>query len=93
MRAEEIISLYKKRMQIEKAFRDLKNTRNGLGLRHCRSCSAARLSVALLIANLSTLVLWLYGLAARRRNLHYSFQSNTEKDKNVWMANFSTPRN
>ena len=83
LRAEEIIALYKKRMQIEEAFRDLKNTRNGLGLRHCRSYSMKRLSVALLIANLSMLSLWVFGLAARQRKLHYSFQSNTEKKKNV----------
>jgi len=38
----EIILIYKKRMQIEEAFRDLKNTRNGLGLRHCRSTTAKR---------------------------------------------------
>jgi hypothetical protein len=83
LRAEEIISLYQKRMQIEESFRDLKNTRNGLGLRHCRSYTPARLSVALLIANLSILALWLFGLTARCKNLHYSFQANTEKNRNV----------
>lgn len=81
--ADKIILIYKKRMQIEEAFRDLKNTRNGLGLRHCRSTTAKRLGVALLIANLSTLILRLIGLKVRERGLHYSFQSNTEKSKNV----------
>lgn len=38
--------MYRKRMQIEY---DLKNTRNGFGLRHCRSYQADRLNVALLI--------------------------------------------
>src|SRR5687768_10088629 len=70
-------------MQIEEAFRDLKNTRNGLGLRHCRSTTAECLGVALLIANLGTLVLRLFGLKAREQRLHYSFQSNTERSKNV----------
>jgi hypothetical protein len=79
----EIILIYKKRMQIEEAFRDLKNTRNGLGLRHCRSTTPQRLSVALLIANLGTFVLRLFGLKAIEKKLHYSFQSNTEKNKNV----------
>jgi hypothetical protein len=83
LRAKKIIALYQKRMQIEESFRDLKNTRNGLGLRHCRSYTLVRLSVALLIANLSILVLWLFGLAARCTNLHYSFQANTEKNRNV----------
>jgi hypothetical protein len=66
LKAKEIISLYKKRMQIEEAFRDVKNTRNGLGLRHCRSANPERLGVALLIANLSTLVLRLFGIVASK---------------------------
>jgi hypothetical protein len=81
--ANEIILLYKKRMQIEEAFRDLKNTRNGFGLRHCRSAHSQRLGVALLIANLSAFVLRLLGIIARQKNMHHSFQSNTEKNKNV----------
>lgn len=82
-----IMSLYKKRMQIEETFRDLKNTRNGLGLRHCRSFSANRLNIALLIASLAMLVLWLFGIATKQKNLHYSFQSNTVKQRNV-LSNF-----
>ena len=78
-----IIALYKKRMQIEEAFRDLKNTRNGLGLRHCRSYRVGRLNVALLIASLATLVLWMIGNAAIQKKLHYSYQSNTEKRSHV----------
>lgn len=83
MNASEIMKIYEKRMQIEEAFRDLKNTRNGLGLRHCRSFKVDRLNVALLIAALATLILWLLGLAAKSKNLHYSYQSNTEKRRNV----------
>jgi hypothetical protein len=81
--AADVISLYKKRMQIEEAFRDLKNSRNGFSLRQCRSFHVERLNVALLIATLAMLVLWLFGIAAKQRNLHYSFQSNTEKRTNV----------
>ena len=74
-------------MQIEESFRDLKNTRNGLGLRHCRSFTAERLNVALLIGALALLLLWIYGTAAKTQNLHYSFQANTEKKRNV-LSNF-----
>ena len=81
--AVEIMLLYRKRMQIEESFRDLKNTRNGLGLRHCRSYRLERLNVALLIAALATLILWLLGTAAKQKKLHYSFQANTEKRWNV----------
>lgn len=83
MTADEIISLYKKRMQIEEAFRDLKSTRNGFGLRHCRSFSKSRLWVALLISNLSALALWLFAIVVKSRQLHYPFQANTEKTRNV----------
>jgi hypothetical protein len=78
-----VIALYKMRMQIEEAFRDLKNTRNGFGLRHCRSFRVARLNVALLIASLAMLVLWIFGNAAKLKNTHYSYQANTEKKSNV----------
>lgn len=86
--AVEIMRLYGKRMQIEESFRDLKNTRNGFSLRHCRSYQAARLNVALLIAALAMLLLWLLGTAAKQKNLHYSFQANTEKSRPV-LSNFT----
>jgi hypothetical protein len=75
--------LYKKRMQIEEAFRDLKNTRNGFSLRQCRSFQPERLNVALLIAALAMLILWIFGVATKKRNLHYAFQTNTEKHSDV----------
>ena len=81
-----VIAIYKKRMQIEEAFRDLKNTRNGFGLRHCRSFRVERLNVALLIASLAMLVLWIFGNAAKQKNMHYSYQANTEKRSNVLSA-------
>lgn len=81
--SSEIMIMYKKRMQIEQAFRDLKNTRNGLGLRHCRSYQVNRLNVALLISSLAMLVLWLVGKVAIKRNMHHSYQTNTEKHESV----------
>lgn len=81
--APEIMNIYGKRMQIEQEFRDLKNTHNGFGLRHCRSFKAERLNVALLIATLGALILWLFGIAAKQEKLHYSFQANTLKNRDV----------
>lgn len=86
--ADEVMMIYKKRMQIEEAFRDLKSTRTGFGLRHCRSFSRNRLWVALLISNFAVLTLWLFAIAAKQRHLHYSFQANTEKRRNV-LSNFT----
>lgn len=81
--SNEIINMYRKRMQIEQTFRDLKNTRNGFCLRHCRSYQADRLNIALLIASLAMVILWLVGKIAIQRKLHFSYQTNTEKKEKV----------
>jgi hypothetical protein len=75
--------VYASRMQIEETFRDMKSHRWGLGLRYCRSRSAKRLQVLLLVAALATLALWLVGLAARRLGLSRRFQANTERRRAV----------
>lgn len=83
LNAKQIIDIYKLRMQIEEYFRDLKNTKNGFGLRHCRSFQKDRLNVALLIGGISTFMLWMIGLMAIQKNIHFSFQSNTLKSRKV----------
>jgi len=80
---KQIITLYKKRMQIEEAFRDLKNTRNGFSLRHCRSFGIERLNIALLIAAIAMLLLWIVGTLAKQQELHVLFQANTVRHRNV----------
>jgi len=80
---KQITSLYKKRMQIEEAFRDLKNTRNGFSLRHCRSFDSERLNVALLIAAIAMLLLWIVGVLAKKQAHHVLFQANTVRHRNV----------
>ena len=64
--AKEVISINKLRMQIEEYFRDIKNTKNGFGLRHCRSFNKGRLNIVLLIAAISALLLWMIGLIFKR---------------------------
>lgn len=64
--AEEIMQLYKKRMHIEQAFRDLKNTRNGFGLRQSRTFKVERLNILLLIGAVAMLLLWLIGTAVKQ---------------------------
>jgi len=80
---KQIIMLYKKRMQIEEAFRDLKNTRNGFSLRYCRSFDTERLNVALLIAAIAMLLLWIVGVMAKQQEYHVLFQANTVRHRNV----------
>lgn len=81
--AHGIVQLYKKRMQIEEAFRDLKNVRHGFSLRQCRSYTPERLNIALLIGALAMFALWVLGTAAKQKQWHYAFQANTEKRWNV----------
>jgi IS4 transposase len=78
-----IMNLYGKRMQIEEGFRDLKNTRQGFSLRHCRSYTVERLNVALLISAIAMFLLWLLGLVAKNKKLHFGYQANSIKTRNV----------
>ena len=76
-------SLYRKRMQIEETFRDLKCHRWGLGLRYARSHSASRLEILLLIGSLATLVHWISGLFVVETGQARTFQANTERRRPV----------
>ena len=80
---EHIIQIYRTRMQIEEAFRDLKNTRNGFSLRHCRSFDRQRLNIALLISAIAMLALWILGIIAKRANQHRSYQANSIRHRSV----------
>lgn len=68
--ANEIINIYKKRMQIEESFRDLKNTKNGLGLRHSRTYIIERLNVILLLGAIAAWALWIIGTVAKHKKEH-----------------------
>jgi hypothetical protein len=83
----EIINIYKKRMQIEEVYRDLKNERTGLSFRQNRTRTPERLKVALLISTLAIYVLWIIGLTARLKKLHFHYQANTIRHINV-LSNF-----
>jgi hypothetical protein len=81
--AQKIMLIYKKRMQIEETFRDLKNSKNGFCLKQCRSHGEKRWDIALLIGTLAMFALWLIGIAAKQKQIHYSFQSNTIRNRDV----------
>ena len=65
--AKAIVTIYAKRMQIEKSFRDLKCVRYGCAFDHSLTRSCARLSVLLLIHALASFVAWLTGLTLDER--------------------------
>lgn len=79
--ANDIVTLYTRRMRIEEGFRDLKCVRYGLGLRLQASTTAARLNILLLIGAIATFAIYLCGLYARHQGYTRSYQANTSTAK------------
>jgi len=75
LRAEEIVALYRLRMQIEENFRDSKSTQLGMGLEVSQSRSAPRLHALLLIGTLAAFLLWHIGQLAEAEGLHLRFKA------------------
>lgn len=70
-------------MQIEEAFRDIKNTRWGFSLNEARTHIPYRYENLLLIAQLATLAVWLVGTVAQLQQWHRSYQANTVRSHRV----------
>lgn len=81
--AKQVIQLYRTRMQIEEAFRDMKNQRTGFSLTETRTRSVERLANLLLVGMLATLIIWLMGRLAEEKQWHYQYQANTVKNHRV----------
>lgn len=86
--ATKIIRLYQTRMQIEEAFRDMKDPYTGLGFNYCRTKEQKRLEVLLLIGTIALLFLWLIGWAAEKKGLQREFQANTIRKHRVLSLTF-----
>jgi len=80
---KKIVKFYKTRMQIEECFRDTKNQRFGFSMSETRSKNKRRFNVLLLIGALASLAVWLIGKIAHNRELHFGFQTNTIRKRNV----------
>jgi Transposase DDE domain len=63
-RAEHIVAHYRKRMQIEEAFRDLKSNRYGVGFENSLSRKQNRLDVLLLLHTLAQFASWITSVAS-----------------------------
>jgi hypothetical protein len=80
---QQVLGLYRSRMQIEEAFRDTKNHRWGYALTDSRTTMAYRFENLLLIGMLATWATWLVGRLAQLRNWHRRYQANTVTSRNV----------
>jgi Transposase DDE domain len=83
VKVQRVIKLYKKRMQIEEGFRDLKDPKYGFGLRYAYSKDPERIKMLLLIAMFASLIAWLTGYVAEKNGWQYQFQANSTKGKRV----------
>ena len=81
--AKRVVALYRQRMTIEQAFRDLKAYRHGFALRGNLGRHKNRIADLLLIAVLAMFVLWIIGLVGIARGLHRTLQANTERLRRV----------
>lgn len=80
----QVINFYKKRMQIEESFRDMKSHRFGLCGRYISTTCAYRWGVKMLLASIVQIVLWIVGVVGHSQNFQKVFQANTVKDKKVF---------
>lgn len=81
--AREVIHLYRRRMQIEESFRDLKSHRHGWCLEDVGCRCPKRIDVLLLIGALANVATCALGIAAETGNLHHQFQANTTRSRRV----------
>jgi len=81
--AAQVAAIYRRRMQVEEGFRDLKSHRLGFGLELHRNRCPRRIEILLLIAVLASYALCLLGLQAREAGHERRFQSNSVKDRHV----------
>ena len=81
--ARQVVKLYRTRMYIEEAFRDLKAPRHGFAFRCNMGRQRERVANLLLLGALGMLATWLMGLIAQARGLHRGMQANTERRRRV----------
>lgn len=65
LNADQVVAIYRKRMQIEQAFRDLKSHQHGRGFEDSLTRNEKRLAVLLLLDALATFAAWIVGLKAK----------------------------
>lgn len=80
----QIINFYKKRMQIEESFRDLKSHQFGLCARYVKTDCVYRWGVKMILGAIVQVIYWIVGVVAYSQNFHSAFQANTVKDRKVF---------
>lgn len=81
----QVINYYKKRMQIEESFRDVKSHRFGLSARYISTPCVHRWGVKMLLAAIAQIVFWIIGVIGHSQGFQKVFQANTVKDKGIFI--------
>lgn len=71
------VAIYRKRMQIEEEFRDMKSSAFGLCFEQSQSRILRRLTIIILMVTLASLVLLLIALSVIQAKAHRRYQANT----------------
>jgi len=86
--ANQIVKIYRTRMQIEEGFRDCKATHYGLGLSQNRGMKENRRSILCLLAALATFLLWCIGTAGRKTEIAKHVRVNSSSKSEPYSAIF-----
>ena len=78
-----LVKYYKKRMQIEQNFRDIKNEQLGLGLRRNQSAKKTPTNMLFFLGTLLIIIAWWFGLMLESLNKHLAYQANSIKYKRI----------
>ena len=85
--ARDVVNLYARRFTIEETFRDQKDARFGLGMRHTRVRAPARRDRLFFLAALAQALLTLLGAAGERCGLDKGLKPNTSKKRSLSLFN------
>jgi hypothetical protein len=79
--AHAIVTMYRRRMQIEESFRDLKSHRYGAGFEDSQSRKPERLQMLLLLHALAQWVAWVVGIAAITQQWNTNLAPNSARKR------------
>lgn len=81
--ANRVINIYRSRMQIEEAFRDMKSQQFGLGYTINKSTKLPRVSILVMLVSLANFILVIIGLSLATSGKAKYYQANTVRYKRV----------
>lgn len=82
--ANQLVKLYRTRMQIEEGFRDCKAVHHGLGLSQHRTMVKERRTLLCLLTTLANFVLWCIGVAAKDTPLARQVRVNSSSKRKAY---------